>query len=253
MVREYIYLNGEPLAQVNAGSPETVTYLHTDHLGTPKYGTNAAGAQVWAWAPDAFGNGAPTGSATVNLRMPGQYFDAESGMFYNWNRYYSPEIGRYISSDPIGLAGGINTFLYAGANPVMMIDPEGQQTTTPIPGAPGLPIILPPIAIPGTPENEQWVQAAEEGLQKMADGAKSAIEWCVNQMARSDQGSCSCQHRDVHTSSGQSCQALRELGICGGPYKGTGSNSATCQAAARESAPASCRGCLGHCNFTPAK
>ena len=125
LVREYIYLNGEPLAQVNAGSPETVTYLHTDHLGTPKYGTNAAGAQVWAWAPDAFGNGAPTGSATVNLRMPGQYFDAESGIFYNWNRYYNPEIGRYISSDPIGLEGGINTFLYAGANPVMMMDPQG--------------------------------------------------------------------------------------------------------------------------------
>lgn len=125
LVREYIYLNGEPLAQINAGSPETVTYLHADHLGTPKYGTNAAGAQVWAWAPDAFGNGAPTGSATVNLRMPGQYFDAESGIFYNWNRYYNPEIGRYISSDPIGLAGGINTFLYAGANPVMAMDPEG--------------------------------------------------------------------------------------------------------------------------------
>ena len=125
LIREYIYLNGEPLAQVNAGSPETVTYLHTDHLGTPKYGTNAAGAQVLSWAPDAFGNGAPTGSATVNLRMPGQYFDAESGIFYNWNRYYNPAIGRYISSDPIGLAGGINTFLYAGANPVMAADPEG--------------------------------------------------------------------------------------------------------------------------------
>ncbi len=127
-IREYIYLNGEPLAQVNAGSPETVTYLHTDHLGTPKFGTSAAGAQVWAWAPDSFGNGAPTGSATVNLRMPGQYFDAESGIFYNWNRYYNPEIGRYISSDPIGLEGGMNTFLYAGANPVMAVDPEGLMT-----------------------------------------------------------------------------------------------------------------------------
>lgn len=125
LLREYIYLNGEPLAQINAGSPETVTYLHTDHLGTPKYGTNAAGAQVWAWAPDAFGNGAPTGSATVNLRMPGQYFDAESGIFYNWNRYYNPEIGRYISSDPIGLEGGINTFSYVAQNPTNWIDPAG--------------------------------------------------------------------------------------------------------------------------------
>jgi len=102
-----------------------VTYLHPDHLGTPKFGTNAGGTQVWGWAPDAFGNGSPSGAATVNLRMPGQYFDAESGLFYNWNRYYNPATGRYISSDPIGLEGGINTFLYAVASPVMMIDPEG--------------------------------------------------------------------------------------------------------------------------------
>ena len=124
-IREYVYLNGAPLAQVNAGSPETVTYLHPDHLGTPKFGTNAGGTQVWAWAPDAFGNGSPSGAATVNLRMPGQFYDAESSLFYNWNRYYNPATGRYISSDPIGLEGGINTFLYAAASPVMMVDPEG--------------------------------------------------------------------------------------------------------------------------------
>jgi len=102
-----------------------VTYLHPDHLGTPKFGTNAGGTQVWAWAPDAFGNGSPSGAATVNLRMPGQFYDAESSLFYNWNRYYNPATGRYISSDPIGLEGGINTFLYAAASPVMMVDPEG--------------------------------------------------------------------------------------------------------------------------------
>ena len=62
LIREYIYLNGAPLAQINAGSPEVLTYLHTDHLGTPRFGTNTGGSQVWAWAPDAFGNGAPSGS-----------------------------------------------------------------------------------------------------------------------------------------------------------------------------------------------
>ncbi len=59
--------------------------------------------------------------------MPGQFYDAESSLFYNWNRYYNPATGRYISSDPIGLEGGINTFLYAAASPVMAIDPFGLQ------------------------------------------------------------------------------------------------------------------------------
>ncbi|HEX2752271.1 MAG TPA: RHS repeat-associated core domain-containing protein, partial [Alphaproteobacteria bacterium] len=126
LIREYVYLNGAPLAQVDAGAPETVIYLHADHLGTPRFATNTGGTQVWAWAGDAFGVGAPSGSATVNIRMPGQYVDAESGLFYNWNRYYNPAIGRYISSDPIGLEGGLNTFLYANASPVMYADPRGE-------------------------------------------------------------------------------------------------------------------------------
>ena len=126
MIREYIYLNGEPLTQINDGSPETPTYLHTDNLGTPRYGTSAAGSQVWAWDSDAFGNAAPSGSVTVNLRMAGQYHDAETGLLYNWNRYYNPEIGRYVSSDPIGLEGGINTFNYVEQNPLLYTDPTGE-------------------------------------------------------------------------------------------------------------------------------
>tara|TARA_R110002095_G_scaffold77366_2_gene66420 strand:+ start:1059 stop:5732 length:4674 start_codon:yes stop_codon:yes gene_type:complete len=126
MIREYVYLNGAPLAQIDdVSSSDVVTYLHTDHLGTPRYGTNTSGAQLWAWDSDAFGVGTPTGSVTVNLRFPGQYFDAESGLHYNWNRYYNPETGRYTSSDPIGLVGGLNTYLYALAHPVMFVDPEG--------------------------------------------------------------------------------------------------------------------------------
>ncbi len=126
-IREYVYLNGEPLAQIDAGSPEVLTYLHPDQLGTPKFATDNSGTQVWSWAPDAFGIGNPSGSVTVNLRMPGQYYDAESGIFYNWNRYYNPEIGRYVSSDPIGLVGGINTFGYVGQNPLLYIDLEGLE------------------------------------------------------------------------------------------------------------------------------
>ena len=134
-----------------AGSPETLTYLHTDHLGTPKFGTDATGTQVWAWAPDAFGGGAPSGSVTVNVRMAGQYYDAESKLFYNWNRYYNPATGRYISSDPIGLNGGINTFLYAAASPVMYIDPEGLQAALACVGGPN------PVCIAGIGQIISWI------------------------------------------------------------------------------------------------
>ena len=119
------WLNGEPLAQIDTGSPEVVTYLHTDHLATPRFGTNAAGSTVWTWDSGAFGKEAATGSATVNLRFPGQYYDAEAGLHYNWNRYYNPATGRYVSSDPIGLAGGLATYTYVSASPVMFGDPRG--------------------------------------------------------------------------------------------------------------------------------
>ena len=117
----------------NLASAE-VLYVHTDHLGTPRLMTNEQGTTVWRNLPttEPFGNSPveedPDGDATLttlNPRFPGQYADRETNLNYNYFRDYDPGTGRYVQSDPIGLDGGINPYLYANANPLMYTDPEG--------------------------------------------------------------------------------------------------------------------------------
>ena len=111
----------------------TVYTVQTDQLGSPFQVRALEGKVVWRWEPEAFGktlpNDDPDGDGnkfTLNLRFPGQYYDQESGLHYNWHRYYSPKLARYLSPDPIGLAGGANRFSYVNGNPVNAVDPTGQ-------------------------------------------------------------------------------------------------------------------------------
>ncbi|MGH8489258.1 MAG: RHS repeat domain-containing protein, partial [Gammaproteobacteria bacterium] len=122
--REYVYLDHLPLAQITGTA---IAYIHTDHLGTPESLTDQDQALVWQAHHDPFGRATvATQAVEHHLRFPGQYFDAETGLHYNYFRDYDPSIGRYIQSDPIGLAGGINPYLYANANPLRYTDPTGE-------------------------------------------------------------------------------------------------------------------------------
>ena len=107
-------------------------FIHGDHLGTPQVVTDETGIVVWTATYLPFGQAVvdedPDGdleSYELNLRFPGQYADAETGLHYNYFRSYDPETGRYRESDPVGLAGGLNTFGYSLNNPIVNFDPSG--------------------------------------------------------------------------------------------------------------------------------
>lgn len=116
----YYAMTGQVLAS------QGVFYYHTDHLGTPQQMTDDTQTVVWEAEYDPFGEATiTTETITNNLRFPGQYYDEETNLHYNYFRYYDPSTGRYITSDPIGLNGGFNTYLYVNANPLIFFDELG--------------------------------------------------------------------------------------------------------------------------------
>jgi len=90
--------------------------------------TDENGNVVWKADYKPFGEVEVAGDAENRFRFPGQYLDGETGLHYNWHRYYDSGVGRYLTADPIGLDGGINFYAYAQNNPVNLIDPYGLKT-----------------------------------------------------------------------------------------------------------------------------
>ena len=95
LIAGYVYAGGNRLAMIDGS--DNLFYYHNDHLGTPLAMTDAGGNVVWKAAYDPFGEAQvdPSSTVTNNFRFPGQYYDEESGLHYNWHRYYDPRTGRY--------------------------------------------------------------------------------------------------------------------------------------------------------------
>ena len=141
--------------------------VHVDHLGRPLRLTDASRATVWAAAYDPFGQPVSiTGAVEQNLRFPGQYFLLESGLSYNWHRIYDASTGRYTQPDPLRFVDGPSVYGYAGASPMMMVDPEGLSSFCEIFG---LGCNEPPSGVPPMcmdPSNDH----AKEECEKAAEG-----------------------------------------------------------------------------------
>ncbi len=127
MIAEYVYLGDNPLAMIKPG--EAVYYYHNDHLGTPQILTDDSSNIVWKAVYTPFGEAEiaeiKVGSVENPFRFPGQFYDQETGLHYNWHRYYDPKTGRYLTPDPIGLDGGINRYVYVDNRPLSGIDAVG--------------------------------------------------------------------------------------------------------------------------------
>jgi len=126
--KEYLYRSSSRLALVDVGTGE-LYYYGNDRLGTPQILTDSSNTVVWEAVYDPFGEADinPNSSVVSNFRLPGQYYDSESGLHYNYHRYYDPGTGRYLTPDPIGLLGGMNLFDYVGGNPINETDPIGLE------------------------------------------------------------------------------------------------------------------------------
>lgn len=128
-LREYIWVDDMPLAvvaDIDTATPK-LWYVHADHLNRPARMTDDTKAVVWNAYYWPYGEvRAITGSASLNLRFPGQYFLVESGLHYNWHRHYDPTTGRYLQPDPLEFVDGPSVYAYATSSPAMNVDATGQ-------------------------------------------------------------------------------------------------------------------------------
>ncbi|NJS36728.1 MAG: hypothetical protein HC765_10455 [Brachymonas sp.] len=199
---EYIWLPTDDGNAIPVGMFRSNRFysVHSDHLGTPRLIKDDAAKPVWQWSYSAFGDNKPTGilkattnpnsaitnqpvllnatnpAVVFNLRFPGQYFDSESGFFYNYHRSLMPGQDRYSQPDPIGLTGGWNRSVYANANALSFTDPDGLN---PLTGAAGGAIAGPPGMAIGALIGTGIVLMSPAGQQAVQSGINKIVEFCT--------------------------------------------------------------------------
>ena len=171
LLQEYIWFDGVPVAVVD-GQTDEVFFVRTDHIDRPVFATDDTGTKVWEASYLPFGGVHVSTGAAINLRFPGQWFHASSGLHQNWMRDYDPTTGRYIQADPLGLVDGASVYGYALQNPGLYTDPRGEQSIT---RSPSLQTF-----VPGSPEAYNAGRAILEASWKY-NPIDLAFQWCKRQ------------------------------------------------------------------------
>jgi RHS repeat-associated protein len=138
VMREYAWIDSRPLAawkDVDTAGPIRY-HVHVDHLDRPVMMTNVYKAIVWRAVYKPFGEvHSITGPAAIDYRFPGQWFMLETGLHYNWRRWYDASLGRYTQPDLFGLVDGPSRYAYALNSPLVYVDPTGELAWWVIPAA----------------------------------------------------------------------------------------------------------------------
>jgi RHS repeat-associated protein len=219
LIQETVWLGDIPIATIRpkSGGGVDLFYVHTDQLNTPRLVTDTANNLRWRWESDPFGTNAPEenpsslGVFKYSLRFPGQQFDGVLGLHYNYFRDYDPAVGRYVESDPAGLRGGINTFLYAEATPIFLTDPRGLA---------GVPGYFRPVRCFGEWREKCRQKCANRGGIASCYVTKGAIGMPPKIYVVPSSLSCVCNNDDFCTKDPATCivgGAAIVLGICLAP------------------------------------
>jgi len=175
----------------NSANEDTIAYFQHNHLNAPIQATDKSGNVVWAASYGPFGEATVTTPAATadkptiasNLRLPGQYEDSETGLHYNWNRYYEAATGRYLSVDPAGKSEGLNSYLYANGSATVYADFDGLQVRIISPGRdrprPPYGVPVPPEAVNPTDQIDDEGRSRNRGDERSRKREREKNKPCV--------------------------------------------------------------------------